>query len=108
MNDRELLELAAKAAGINGRWVKGFEHLGLCTSQPPLHDWWNLLSNDGDALRLLATLSEQNNRMTLYCYADEISIHASVDGALCKYFDDPAKAFRRSIVHVAAEIGKTL
>ena len=51
MKDSELLELAAKAAGINGEWMQDAQGL------PFLHNWENgcefdPLSNDGDALRL--------------------------------------------------------
>ena len=55
MTDREMLELAAKAAGI--------EHLSgeYYVSGPELWDierkrWWRPLANDGDALRLAVQL----------------------------------------------------
>ena len=55
MTDRELLELAAKAAGI--------EHLSseYYVSGPELWDierkrWWRPLTNDGDAMRLAVQL----------------------------------------------------
>ena len=55
MTDREMLELAAKAAGI--------EHLSgeYYVSGPELWDierkrWWRPLTNDGDALRLAVQL----------------------------------------------------
>ena len=57
--DRELLELAAKAAGIaldgecphGGFWVWDDEHLH--------HLPWNPLADDGDALRLAVKLDIQ-------------------------------------------------
>lgn len=57
MDDRTLLELAAKAAG----WEKTkFDDRGwfyICTYPEP-EEWelWNPLTDDGDALRLLAAL----------------------------------------------------
>lgn len=54
MTDRELLELAAKAAGIEGQYA--FLHYfdgeedGICS--PGNHRVWNPLTDDGDALRL--------------------------------------------------------
>jgi hypothetical protein len=52
-DDRKLLELAAKAAGIEidswstyGPYIDGLERL-----------WWNPLTDDGDALRLAVKLS---------------------------------------------------
>ena len=55
MTDRELLELAAKAAGVEH---PGGEH---CVNGPALWDiehkrWWRPLTNDGDAMRLAVQL----------------------------------------------------
>ena len=52
MNDRELLELAAKAAGVNGQWSD--YHNGICYSKKGSLDMhvWRPLDDDGDALRL--------------------------------------------------------
>ena len=55
MTDRELLELAAKAAGVEH---PGGEH---CVNGPALWDcnrlkWWRPLTDDGDALRLAVQL----------------------------------------------------
>ena len=54
MTDRELLELAAKAAGLEGEWkttVGGWPCLIL-----PGHHAWQPLHDDGDALRLAVQL----------------------------------------------------
>ena len=57
MTDRELLELAAKAAGVEGQYraqyagdkaYGGVWHSGVC---------WNPIDDDGDALRLAVGLS---------------------------------------------------
>lgn len=54
MTDRELLEAAAKAAGIKVGWR---ESVGcLCYSGSPYHCAWNPLTDDGDALRLAVAL----------------------------------------------------
>ena len=52
MNDRELLELAAKAAGIRLHvWgTKGAENFADMDAKPG--NGWNPLEDDGDALRL--------------------------------------------------------
>ena len=96
MNDRELLELAAKAAG-----EPYFEHApegGLYLSNG---DDWNPLEDDGDALRLAVKLN--------------MSIAVGVamgDAGASTEFDlsdnDPYAATRRAIVRAAAEIGKSL
>lgn len=64
MNDRELLEAAAKAAGLEfARW----DDLRECMNHPFRSDvqdshWWNPLTDDGDALRLAVML-----RMLIDC-----------------------------------------
>ena len=66
MNDRELLELAAKAAGIKidksetnggGRGNTGFDLLGNAVLDWHNDKTWNPLTDDGDALRLAVRLS---------------------------------------------------
>ena len=90
MNDKELLELAAKAAGIKHK--KGDYAEGLDTR----NGWWNPLTDDGDALRLAVKLGILNLDDTLF-YSDD-----TID-----FQDDPYAATRRAIVRAAAEIGRT-
>ena len=53
--DRELLEAAAKAAGIELRyWAESQESFNLALTEP--RRWWNPLTDDGDALRLAVRL----------------------------------------------------
>ena len=97
MTDRELLELAAKAAGI--------EHLSgeYCVSGSELWDierkrWWRPLTNDGDALRLAVQLGfvvEPGK-----CWH---SHHGPVFGE--DVLMGVMAATRRAIVRAAAEIG---
>ena len=100
MTDRELLELAAKAAGMEvihdaadrGLWIHGAE------------DEWNPLEDDGDAFRLavklnLVVLSDQTGISTangMHQRAKEL--HGS----------DPYAATRRAITRAAAEIGRSM
>lgn len=65
MNDRELLEAAAKAAGIEidksgfnggGTGNTGFDLLGNAVLDWHNSKTWNPLADDGDALRLAAKL----------------------------------------------------
>ena len=89
MTDRELLELAAKAAGI--------EHKGYCGTPPGLILWetdyglklWNPLTDDGDALRLAVKLEIdlQHNWQSvigIYTRNDSVKVgipsHAEVGG----------------------------
>jgi hypothetical protein len=107
--DRELLELAAKAAGIKAKWFKvkkwkdydGARWLigrddvfGTHHSKP-----WNPLTDDGDALRLAVKL-----KMTL-----GVGIARADEGARSG-FDEPCDyaATRLAIVRAAAEIGANM
>ena len=96
MNDRELLELAAKAARI-------FDPLKVMQQDPNPH-YWNPLTDDGDALRLAVKLKLELNH-------DDLSPTVSVCGPTItwvdeRYEDDPCAAARRAIVRAATEIGK--
>jgi len=99
--DRELLELAAKAAGLGddvdaeggGVWIKpdGFWRL------------WNPLTDDGDAFRLAVSLG---------LLVDAEPERAYVSSEISS-LDEPARcdlyaATRRAIVRAAAEIGRSL
>jgi len=116
MTDREYLELAAKAAGIELRWHPD----GTAYSDSRCKDYWgvwNPLTNDGDALRLAVKLAESapGTHFTL-----SISkIHDGRGFADAGFFShinpteqvvgpDLAAATRRAIVRAAAEIGRSM
>jgi len=110
MTDRELLELAAKAAGLNVRWNPTFcKGMGqwerdVRPVDSPFSEWlsWNPLTDDGDALRLAVAVGMVVN-------TTEIVSSASVSRAICCveiHGDDPCAATRRAIVRAAAEIGR--
>lgn len=94
MTDRELLELAAKAAGLPwDRWVIDGD------------DTWNPLTDDGDALRLAVKL-----HLTVRMYGGDATAQSTTPGGPSVYlseFDaaDPCAATRRAIVRAAAAIG---
>lgn len=110
--DRELLELAAKAAGLNVVWygahfgegfrIKG-EQVGYRHGQP-----WNPLNDDGDALRLAVKLNLQVTPGT-YNKDEASAFHAGAGEAHehVHYQQDLLAATRRAIVLAAAQIGKT-
>lgn len=107
--DRELLELAAKAAGQPGvyqHWSdsRGNVSRGIAPNGAPGRLWWNPLARDGEALRLAVQL-----RMELdlsYPEAKAKGTGGWVDiGA--EPVDEHADA-RRAIVRAAAEIGKAM
>lgn len=112
MNDRELLELAAKAAGldvefmaISGANIVSGEHCGL----------WRPLDDDGDALRLAIRLGVGFGRCFQVVIDSEINRtgvrHTDRGGkydSLEYHARDPYAATRRAIVRAAAEIGKAM
>lgn len=105
---RDLLELAAKAAGIDGTydsWChmgfnegirrKGFEHKAF---RP-----WNPLTDDGDALRLAVKLKMLVNVTDFFSFA------TSGDAVLHDeeiHNGDPLAATRRAITRAAASIAQ--
>ena len=109
MSDRELLELAAKAAGYQ------FSTSMRSLSRPPVPvilgesgRWkqWDPLHDDGDALRLAVKLELQ---IRLAHSENEISVYGAPSGRIDEsVFADPYAATRRAIVRAAAEIGRSM
>lgn len=107
MNDRELLEAAAKAAGYQ---PQGMEQGKLYLFG--VQDGWNPLTDDGDALRLAVKLNFDIEFDTLP--------DGPIVGVVAPWNDnfgdfrwyewllkDATAATRRAIVRAAAEVGKT-
>lgn len=115
MNDRELLELAAKAVGIELYWEKQMTNAGdIFTPHLEIngtwgHGQWNPLINDGDAFRLATKLRID---LTFYNGFQEVHAEPSNSDGLSpsdeKFGDDIASAARRAIVRAAAEIGRSM
>ena len=106
MNDRELLELAAKAAGVYLEWDGPPTQWQPMYYQGKTYHSWNPLTDDGDALRLAVKLGIEIWTGNGSCYANygmdnEKSIHEP-------HNDNPYAATRRAIVRAAAEIGRTM
>jgi hypothetical protein len=102
MDDRELLELAAKAAGfklnVSQSWGAGL----LLDCQT----FWSPLTDDGDALRLAAGLC-------LNVLSSEACVVVEDEkGVECiEYFygpEDYTSGWRRAIVRAAAAIGRAM
>ncbi|HCF3952681.1 hypothetical protein AAA617_16775 [Pseudomonas aeruginosa] len=108
MNDRELLELAARAAGMNIQRSRlddplhrdflmngeGVRNPGQCSFP------WNPLTDDGDALRLAVLLnleihSPQSDPTVMFRTAEHDVFYQDT-------------CIRRAIVRAAAEIGKSM
>ena len=103
MSDRELLELAAKAAGIEhgaDRFDSGIS-LTLPDGRHKSMPKWNPLTDDGDALRLAVKLGLLDGHPALH---HEFASTVFPGGAP----SDPYAATRRAIVRAAAEIGRRM
>lgn len=113
--DRELLELAAKAAGIDGyMYSNNFRCMAHWNeSDGGWFDaccFWDPLTDDGDALRLAVALGmniDVGSHPVGFTATAVIADHNSV--FIDEYHDDDAmKATRRAITRAAAEIGKAM
>lgn len=110
MNDRELLELAAKAADLTVRYVGDGIPGGSGGSfyLEPSQLWWNPLEDDGDAMRLAVKLCLMLNVGTEATFANDKVNGETVHWAREQHADsDPYAATRRAIVRAAVEVGKS-
>lgn len=128
---RELLGMAAKAAGVRydpelskphptsgafwGLWL-------LYDREPTEHDrrHWNPLEDDGDALRLAVKLGLSFAHYPIYeqpkhavivyrrTLGDDGESHVTEAEALERYCGDPCAATRLAITRAAAEIGRQM
>ena len=112
MNDRELLELAAKAAGIPVSWEPAHNCHWISLGHGLEHKPWNPLQDDGDAFGLMVRLGldVQFSPEAVEVVAHQ---HARLDGkeAVAPWawesllnLRDPTIAARRAVVRAAAAI----
>lgn len=109
--DRELLELAAKAYGIELDWFRGGPEQVLTKwdGMPESTKPWNPLTDDGDALRLAVKLGMLIDDIERGYMAGHIVATAGPSMAAYEPRNpDPYAATRRAIVRAAAEIGKAM
>jgi len=107
MTDRELLLLAAKAAGFtDAEWAA--EQASVCTVQAGkgFQPFWNPLRDDGDALRLAVELRLDICRPHADYHSVCVWLDQRGDFVEQEVGDDPYAATRRAIARAAAEIGK--
>ena len=117
MTDRELLELAAKAAGIELVWSK-FSNVPTLFKGLSSDEVWNPLTDDGDALRLAVRLRLHARQFPIvddgfdaplgmveaWRVDDEDPLHVE----FLRSGDDRLVTTRRAIVRAAAEIGRSM
>lgn len=111
MTDRELLELAAKAAGIGAGWLcledADFDmgHEGMWprgARSPDNSKFWNPLTDDGDAFRLMVDL-----RLELYFGEHGVEVRGTPTPGVVYGKDMPTSA-RQAIALAAAEVGRAM
>lgn len=111
MTDRELLERAAKAAGIEELGYELMQLFGVkvWAKKGNAAYIWNPLTDDGDALRLAVKLHLTIDRSEIedaaFVYCDWQDAHVET---IEKHGNDPYAATRRAIVRAAAEIGRNM
>jgi hypothetical protein len=102
--DKELLELAAKAAGYDETRTCIDDWFWVLNNT---NDWtpWNPLTDDGDAFRLMVNLEIAINpyagKVVTWVEANRMATHKTWDKD-----EDATKIVRLAIVIAAAEIGK--
>jgi hypothetical protein len=113
--DKELLELAAKAAGYRLEWDGDPAKWQPMYYEGKTYHSFDPLTDDGDALRLAVKLRLQLIHMDSEVEKDGITVKTpilhidSTAGSIYQYLDnDPLGATRRAIVRAAAEIGEKL
>lgn len=114
MSDRELLQDAAKAAGIDAHWGDGWQSDMMFIPVPRPHSplvtnvQWNPLADDGDALRLAVRcgIVVEYRREVPACFAYHYALKLEVMQRNDEL--DPYAATRRAIVRAAAEIGRQM
>ena len=121
-NDRELLELAAKAAGVkysvrDDEYYKTHKFFGLWIVydyEPSEYTrrYWNPLTDDGDALRLAVKLSFCHTQWFNHDPPDVMIGYKTPDGKGHNWIEDhngdPEAATRLAITRAAAEVGRAM
>lgn len=99
MTDRELLELAAKAAGIQIKAIIGD------TFWTPTGLTWNALTDDADAFRLAGRL--ELDVMHRVVGGKRVEVLPAGGPLIQEFYEgEPYAAARRAIVRAAAEVAR--
>lgn len=97
MNDRELLELAAKAAGVELK----YDTFGQSENAERAYNYWNPLTDDGDALRLAVKIYMFDGSLF------DLFLNFLLEEVLYDSGRSDEEITRRAIVR-AAEIGRNM
>lgn len=108
MNDRELLEMSAKACGIEIATWSNCQAGGFQAQEGARGKFWNPLDDDGEAMRLLTKLNLEIERSKL---ADRAYVGLVGEAPWVEYVNDEQDIYactRRAIVCASAEIGRSM
>lgn len=102
MDDRELLELAAKAAGMKFTVSTSWHDKGAYMANG---EYWDPLTDDGDALRLAVKLrlhvdQHRSGAVSAWAFPPDGALDFEEDGY------DPYASTRRAIVRAAAALAQ--
>ncbi len=103
--DRELLEQAAKAAGLT---IDRYSECGLYIYTGTLGKWWSPLMDDGDAQRLALKLMSVIDAMD---DGEALRLAAKLKMNVCLHAAQDVMTnacYRRAITRAAAEIGRSM
>jgi len=105
VTDRELMELAAKAAGYTLIGYNEETYEGICLHKNGEEFFWNPRTDDGDALRLAIKLEFAIRFDMGFVGVSNARIFVSEPYLMEDY---PYAATRRAIFRAATEIGKAM
>lgn len=102
--DRELLELAAKAEGVDGNYFENDNPIHRGIYQARGEFYWNPLISDSEVFRLAVKLGIGQR----YHIGFGEVFHPCIGIEDFPYDGDPLSATRRAIVRAAARIGENM
>lgn len=112
MNDRELLEMSAKACGIEISTWSNCQVGGFQTQDGARGKFWNPLDDDGEAMRIAVKL-----HMSVYMFVGGCEVgYDDMNGGQGYLTQDDGQSgdmsdyevVRRAIVRAAAEMGRSM
>lgn len=104
MEDRELIELAAKACGIRLEWDGHPDQWQPMYYEGKTYHSWNPLEDDGDAFRLAV----KTGQALFTGLPHDAATYACSSRSIFDFEGDSVAANRRVVVMAAAEIGSAM
>lgn len=111
MNEREMLELAAKACGLQDyAWCEPWKCMALMDGYGGFvsNKCWNPARSDGDCARMEAALSIDVSWTGSYVMADHFSLSDCMIEPFALHKEQKQSARRMASLRVAAAIGKAM